>query len=80
MKKLLFTAMLATFAVAVQAGDTKATKETPACCAGKATTQTKATCSSAQAKSSCSGSSCKEGTMKQALLSPKAAGEVAKRL
>jgi hypothetical protein len=83
MKKLLFSAVLVTFAIAAQAGDTKATKESSgSCCASKATsstTQTKSTCSmgSQQASTSCCST---KAPVRQALMSPKAAAEVAKRL
>jgi hypothetical protein len=86
MKRLLLSAILVSFAVAAQAGDSKTTKasngskETPACCAAtKVSTQTKATCSE-QAKACSGSSSCKDTPTKQALLSPKASGEVTKKL
>ena len=75
MKKLILSVSLMAFAVAVQAGDAKASKESGACCASK--TQAKGTCSD-QAKAG--GACCKDAPGKQALLSPKAAGEVAKKL
>jgi hypothetical protein len=74
MKRIILSAMVLAFAVAVQAGDTKTsqTKDTakPACCAEKVKTsdQAKGTCPFA--KSAC----CKAAPVKQtALLSPKAA-------
>ena len=77
MKKLILSLTLMAFAVAVQAGDAKATKENSACCATKASNQAKATCPMAnQAQGAC----CKDAPGKQALLSPKAAGEVSKKL
>ena len=75
MKKLILSVSLVAFVVAVQAGDAKASKENGACCASK--TQAKGSCSE-QAKAS--GACCKDAPGKQALLSPKAAGEVAKKL
>jgi hypothetical protein len=82
MKKLLCSLTLIAFAVAVQAGETKATTTTQktdktACCAQKTSTQVKAMADSKSA--CCSGGSCKDAPSRQALLSPKAASELAKR-
>jgi hypothetical protein len=77
MKKLILSLTLMAFAVAVQADDAKASKDNSACCASK--TQAKGTCPMAnQAKAS--GACCKDAPGKQALLSPKAAGEASKKL
>ena len=77
MKKLLLSLSLVAFAVAVQAGDAKDSKDASPCCSKQAGTQAKGTCPMAnQAKGGC----CKDASAKQALLSPKAAGEVSKRL
>ncbi len=76
MKKLILSVSLVAFAVAVQAGDAKASKENSACCASK--TQAKGAACSMSAKAS--GACCKDAPGKQALLSPKAAGEVSKKL
>jgi hypothetical protein len=77
MKKLILSLSLMAFAVAVQAGDAKPSTENGACCASK--TQAKGTCPMAnQAKAS--GACCKEAPGKQALLSPKAAGEAPRKL
>lgn len=78
MKKLLLTLSLVVCAVAVQAGEAKTTKtavkEKTACCSeAKGTEQTKACTDS---KAAC----CNMKNTKQALLSPKAAGEVTKKL
>ena len=77
MKALILSIVLTAFAVAVQAGEVKTTssKEKPAACCS-------ATKASEQAKASCCSSktACKDTSMKQALLSPKAAGEVTKKL
>jgi hypothetical protein len=85
MKKLLLTVSLVAFAVAVQAGETKTSKtsttsnDKSACCSqAKASEQTKA-CD--ESKASCCASTkvaSKERSTKQALLSPKAAGEAKK--
>ncbi|HSU53200.1 MAG TPA: hypothetical protein VLT36_03990 [Candidatus Dormibacteraeota bacterium] len=73
MKKLMFSVILAAFAVTALADDaktttTKASKEQASCCSAKAT-QTKAT-TKAGDKMACSGC-CKDAAVKQALLSPK---------
>ena len=78
MKKILLSLTVAAFAFAVQAGDAKKEKESkdaPACCAAKATSQTKATCTD-KAKTASSGGACKDAPIKRVLLSPKAAAEV----
>ena len=99
MKKLILSATLMAFAIAVQAGEAKTAngKDKSACCAEKAVMQTKAasgtcpiaaqqaknakTCSATTTASACSGATaCKDTPTKQALLSPKAAAEVTKRL
>lgn len=82
MKKLVCSLALMAFAVAVQAGETKATTSTQksdktACCATKTATQVKAMADSKSA--CCSGGSCKDTPSRLALLSPKAASEIAKR-
>lgn len=82
MKKIILSVMLAAFAVAVQAGENKAScaDKDGGCCAGKTTTatSTKAQCSMAkeQTKASCPAmakSASKVTHTRQALLSPKAA-------
>ena len=91
MKKLIFSAMLAAFAVAVQAGEDKT-----ACCSDKQATQASSCCSKAttseQAKGECpmmakqaKSSSCpyvakttKETKNKSALQSPKALADARK--
>ncbi len=94
MKKLILSATLMAFAIAVQAGDAKTSnaKGKEPCCAEKAAIQAKAACPvSAQAKaktcsatttaSACSGAtSCKDAPSKQALLSPKAAADATRKL
>ena len=77
MKKLILSVMVMAFAVAVQAGDAK--KE-GSCCSKTSGAQTKATCASDKSKTACAGDACKSGPVKQALLSPKAAAEVTKKL
>ena len=78
MKKLILSLSLVAFAVAVQAGDAKGSKENSACCASK-TTLAKGACPMAnQAKAG--AACCKDAPVKQALLSPKAAGEVTRKL
>jgi hypothetical protein len=90
MKKLILSATLMAFAVAAQAGEAKTSTEKAACCTQAKTTQVKnsascplaakdaKTCSATA--SACSGSTCKDTPTKQALLSPKAAAEVVKKL
>ena len=88
MKKLALSVFLMAFAIAAQAGDTKTTKTTKIaqdkdqapCCAAKAkaTADAKGTCSEST-KMACSGGACKDMPTKQALMSPKAAAEIAKR-
>ena len=76
MKKIILSIVAVAFAVAVQAGETKKaadSKGQSACCAEKATSQTKATCTSEKGKVACSG---KEAPSKRVLLSPKAAAEI----
>ena len=77
MKKLILSIVVTAFAVAVQAGEVKTTssKEKTAACSS-------VTKVSDQAKTSCCASktACKDAPTKQALLSPKAAGEVTKKL
>jgi hypothetical protein len=98
MKKLILSATLMAFAIAVQAGEAKTAngKDKSACCAEKAVMQTKAasgtcpiaaqqaknakTCSATTTASACSGATACNTPTKQALLSPKAAAEVTKRL
>jgi len=83
MKKLILSLTLVAFGVVAYADDAKApkatkeTKESSSCCAAKAATQAKTACAeSAKAKSAdCCGGCCKEGPVKHALLSPKAAAE-----
>jgi len=75
MKKLIISVMTVAFALAVQAGDAKTSKDSDkAACCSKAK-------SSDQAKSACcsmtKGASCK-APGKQALLSPKAAAEASR--
>jgi hypothetical protein len=79
MKKLILSAALMAFAVAIQAGDAKVTREAGSCCSTKTSTQVKGTCTMA-GKTACSEGACKNAPVKQALLSPKAAAEVTKRL
>jgi hypothetical protein len=77
MKKLILSLTIMAFAVAVQADDAKASKDAAPCCASKTSTQAKGKCSMAnQANGAC----CKDAPGKQALMSPKAAAEVAKKL
>ena len=85
MKKLALSVFLMAFAIAAQAGDTKTTKtaqekdQAPCCAAkAKATADAKGNCSES-AKMACSGGACKDMPTKQALMSPKAAAEIAKR-
>jgi hypothetical protein len=84
MKQLILSATLFAFVVAVQAGETKTCndKEKAGCCSqAKATAQAKE-CPMAKelAKSGCSGGACKATpTKQQALMSPKAAAELAKK-
>ena len=78
MKKLILSLTVMTLAIAVQAGDAKASKEKDDCCATKASTQAKGSCPMANAKAS--GACCKDAPGKQALLSPKAAAEISKKL
>jgi hypothetical protein len=85
MKKLVVSVALMAFAVAVQAGDAKTSKDTPqdkpACCAkAKDTTEVKGSCPFAmKACSQDKQTAAKETAVKQqALLSPKAASEVRK--
>jgi hypothetical protein len=68
MKKLILSAILATFAVAVYAGESC---EGSSCCSSMKTTQTKSTTCSASEKTVAKSSKAKTGT-KQALKSPKA--------
>jgi hypothetical protein len=81
MKKLFLTLTIVAFAVAVQAGEGKTCPKEKAACAGK----DKATCA-AKAESGCcaqSASTAKvtcpraQAAKKEAVMSPKAAGEVA---
>lgn len=76
MKKLILSLTIMAFAVAVQADDSKASKDAAPCCASKTSNHAKAKCSANQANGAC----CKDAPGKQALMSPKAAAEVAKRL
>ena len=85
MKKLILSLTMLAFAVAVQAGDAKNTKdakEQSPCCAAKTSLQTKAAVTEAdKGKSCCAGGACKEAASKEApakraLLSPKAQGEL----
>ena len=102
MKKLILSATLMAFAIAVQAGEAKTASgkdKAPCCAEGKAVqakaVQAKASCpvtAAAQAKagktcsatastSACSdATACKDVPTRQALLSPKAAAEVTKKL
>lgn len=81
MKKIMLSVILATFAVAVQAGENKAScaDKDGGCCAKTTTaTSTKAQCSMAkeQTKASCPAMAKSAGKLthtRQALLSPKAA-------
>jgi len=82
MKQILLTLAFAAFTVAAQAGETKDAKTTSteksSCCSqAKASEQTKACDDS---KASCCAAKTKTTSVKQALLSPKAAGEVTKKL
>ena len=84
MKKIFCSLTLIAFAVVVQAGETKPTttaasqkEEKTACSAQKTAMQVKATSDSKSG--CCAGGSCKETPSRQALLSPKAASELAKR-
>ena len=82
MKKFILSLITLSFAVAVQAGDVKVAKDSKdqaPCCASKTSTQTKA-CSADKSKVACSGTECKDKSVKQALLSPKASGEVTRKL
>ena len=93
MKSLLLSVTLMAFAIAAHAGDAKKTTEKAACCSETKATQAKASCPiaaaaaakeaktcSATASACSSATSCKDAPTKQALLSPKAAAEVAKKL
>jgi hypothetical protein len=84
MKKLIFSAMLMAFAVAVQAGDSKccADKEQAGCCSkAKATEQTSLECPMAKQTKNTSTtapkSAAKETSAKPVLASPKAAADLA---
>ncbi len=77
MKKLILSVIVVAFTVAAQAGDAK--KEGGSCCSKAAGAQTKASCP-ASSKTACAGEACKGAPVKQALLSPKAAAEVTKKL
>ena len=85
MKKIIVSLTMLAFAVAVQAGDAKTTKDAKdqsPCCSAKTSLQTKAASTVAdKGKSCCAGGACKETTSKEtpakrALLSPKAQGEL----
>ena len=80
MKKLLLTLSLVAFSVAVQAGEAKTSKtasdkEKSACCSQAKATETTKACD--ESKTSCCSA---KTSSKQALLSPKAAGEATKKL
>jgi hypothetical protein len=76
MKKLILSLTVMVFAVLAQAGDTKASKDAAPCCS-KTGDQAKGKCPmAAKAEGAC----CKDAPGKQVLMSPKAAGEVAKKL
>ena len=78
MKKFILSTIVMAFAVAVYAGDAKDCKNNTACCATKVSAQqTKAQCTASKDKVACSS---KDTNVKTALLSPKAAGEVTKKL
>ncbi len=90
MKKLILSLTIAAFAVAVQAGETKACKEgaKSACCSEKTTEKTAMKTSTeaksggccSESKSACSEKASKgKVTESKVLMSPKAAAEVASR-
>jgi len=90
MKKILLSLTLMAFAVAAQAGDAKSTqpktkdsKEQAPCCAAATKVSTTATAScpmAANGKMACAAGECKEAPVaKRILLSPKAAGEIARK-
>lgn len=80
MKTVLLSITFALFAIAAQAGEVKATatsgKEKAACCS-----QAQAQAKTCEAGGCCSmKTTARDTSVKQALLSPKAAGEVTRRL
>jgi len=81
MIKIIISTAILGLALCTQAADakkeTKPAKQSDACCATKTATQTKADCASSKSEMSCCS---KDSTVKTALLSPKAAGEVTKKL
>jgi hypothetical protein len=81
MIKIIISTAILGLALCAQAADAKKeakpAKQSDACCATKTATQTKADCASSKSEMSCCS---KDSNVKTALLSPKAAGEVTKKL
>ena len=82
MKKLMLSVLFMAFALAVQAGDAKTSKDAKdasPCCSAKTSTVAKTACTMGDIEKTAACGACKDAPSRHVLLSPKAAAEMARK-